>query len=121
MAPSRPRTLVTVVAAALASGLALGACGGPSAADREAVTHTVRMSGTSFVPAEITITAGDRVTWLNEDYFPHTATSEAAGFDSGAVAAGDSWTVVIDRPGTFDYVCSLHPPMVGRLIVRDTE
>ena len=103
---------------ALASSLVLGACGGQVASDHPPKTHTIRMSGTSFAPAEITVAAGDRITWINEDYFPHTATSEDGRFDSGAIAAGASWTLTTENSGDFDYLCTFHPTMRGRLMVR---
>ena len=117
--PGRPgpgtRRLVLTIAAA--SSLALGACGAPAAEPRPPVTHTVRMSGTSFVPAELTVAVGDHVRWVNEDNFPHTATS-ADRFDSGTIGASGSWTYTAAEAGTFDYVCSFHPTMTGTLLVR---
>ena len=82
-----------------------------------AASHTIVMDGTAFTPATATVQRGDRVTWVNRDPFPHTATASGA-FDSGSVADGASWTWVADKTGTFDYVCTLHPTMKGRLVVR---
>jgi plastocyanin len=82
-----------------------------------AKTHTVAMDGTRFIPETITVKQGDRVVWVNKDPFPHTATS-AGAFDSGNVAAGKSWSHVVRKPGTFAYVCTLHPGMKGKLVVR---
>ena len=82
-----------------------------------AANHTIVIDGTAFAPAAATVQRGDRVTWVNKDPFPHTATANGA-FDSGSIAAGASWTWVPDKTGTFDYVCTLHPTMKGRLVVR---
>lgn len=98
------------LAAALLAGLA--------SAGVAAATHTIAIDGTAFVPAEVTVQRGDRVTWTNRDPFPHTATAGGRGFDSGSVAPGRSWTWVARAPGTYDYVCTLHPTMKGRVIVR---
>jgi len=82
-----------------------------------AATHTIVIDGTAFAPARATVQRGDRVTWVNKDPFPHTATARGT-FDSGSIAAGASWTWVADRTGTFDYVCTLHPTMKAQLVVR---
>ena len=57
-----------------------------------AKTHTIAMDGTRFIPETITVKQGDRVVWVNKDPFPHTATAGGT-FDSGSVAAGQSWSV----------------------------
>ena len=82
-----------------------------------AANHTVVMDGTAFAPATVTVQRGDRVTFINKDPFPHTATAKGA-FDSGSIAAGASWTWVADKAGTFDYLCTLHPTMKAKLVVR---
>jgi plastocyanin len=82
-----------------------------------ASTHTVAMDGTRFVPETLTVARGDRVTWVNKDPFPHTATASGT-FDSKSVAAGTSWSYVADARGEFAYVCTLHPGMKGKLVVR---
>jgi len=95
----------------VAAGLAIA---GPAAA----ATHSIAMDGTRFVPETITVHAGDTVVWTNKDPFPHTATSRAAGFDSGNVAPDKSWRYVARTAGTFPYECTLHPTMNGTLIVQ---
>jgi len=83
-----------------------------------AANQTVVIDGTAFAPVSVTVQRGDRVTWTNKDPFPHTATAQDRTFDSRSIAAGDSWTWVADKAGTFDYVCTLHPTMKARLVVR---
>jgi len=82
-----------------------------------AETYTVAMDGTRFVPEAITVKQGDRVVWVNQDPFPHTATAHGT-FDSGSIAPGHSWSYAARDPGEFAYVCTLHPGMKGMLIVR---
>jgi plastocyanin len=82
-----------------------------------AKTRTVAMDGTRFVPETITVKRGDRVTWVNQDPFPHTATADRI-FDSKSIPAGASWSYVAREPGKFAYVCTLHPGMKGTLIVQ---
>ena len=82
-----------------------------------AANHTVVIDATAFAPATLTVQRGDRVTWVNKDPFPHSATAKGV-FDSGSIAAGASWSWVADKAGTFDYVCTLHPTMKAQLVVR---
>jgi plastocyanin len=78
----------------------------------------VKLSGLRFAPQSLTVHAGDRIQWLNDDLVPHTATAKDKAFDSGDIAAGQSWTFVAREAGTFDYACRYHPMMTGRLVVQ---
>jgi plastocyanin len=71
-----------------------------------------------FTPRTLIVRRGERVRWINRDPFPHTVTAKNGGFDSHSIPAGGSWTFVARVPGTYDYVCTLHPTMTGRLEVR---
>ncbi len=88
------------------------ACGrGPAAAPPAPATHTVTMEAMRFSPETLTIRAGDTVVWVNKDLFAHTATTSAPGFDSGEIAAGQSWSTTLPSAGAFPYICSYHPTM----------
>lgn len=80
--------------------------------------HVVTMDGTGFTPKELTVGAGDTVTWINKDPFPHNVASTAAGFASGDVEPDSKWQWRASRAGRFRYVCTLHPGMTGTLIVE---
>jgi plastocyanin len=90
----------------------------------EPQTHVVTLEGMGFNPANLAVRKGDRVTWVNKDLFPHTATATApaAGtrkaFDSHSIAPGASWTFVAGKAGDYSYGCAFHPTMKGRLTVR---
>jgi plastocyanin len=68
------------------------------------------------------VKAGDVVVWRNKDPFPHTATARVngrtKGFDSQAIAPGQSWTYTAKARGEFDYICSFHPTMTATLRVE---
>jgi plastocyanin len=71
-----------------------------------------------FTPAEVTIAAGQSVTWTNNGTQAHTATADnGSAFDTGMVAKGDSKTITFDTPGTFTYHCTPHPWMKGTITV----
>ena len=78
-----------------------------------------------FVPAEITVTKGSTVTWTNDDSTIHTVvqgsaqggSGETPAFDSSIIANGATWEHTFDTAGEFDYYCSLHPFMTGKVTV----
>lgn len=85
---------------------------------RKPRTHTVTMENMRFQPRTFTVTRGDTVVWVNKDLVPHTATSEAGGFDSQLVAADKSWRFTVQKKGDFAYVCTFHPTMTAMLRVK---
>jgi plastocyanin len=93
---------------------------GPAAAAeaRKPVTRTVTIDALVFLPAAITVNAGDTIVWVNKDPFPHTVTSKPGGFDSGTIAPGESWRYTLTKKGTFEYLCTFHPTMTATLRVR---
>jgi plastocyanin len=70
------------------------------------------------MPDELSVTVGTTVTWMNTDSVVHTSTSDAAGWNSGTVAPGAQFSVAFQTAGTFPYHCSIHPGMVGTVVVR---
>ena len=82
-----------------------------------AATHAVAIADFAFSPPMLTITAGDTVTWTNEDQAVHTATSVTGAFDSGDLAQGASFSFTFTTPGTYAYLCSPHPDMTGQIVV----
>ncbi len=79
---------------------------------------TVVVANLAFDPAQITISTGTTVSWINEDSVPHTVTSTDGAFDSGVFDPGANFTWSFDQPGSFPYVCQLHPQMQGTVIVE---
>ena len=71
-----------------------------------------------FAPTSLTVKAGSTVTWTNKDDEPHTVVSDAGLFRSGAMDTNESFSFRFDRPGTYHYVCSIHPRMVGTIVVQ---
>jgi plastocyanin len=96
----------------------LTSCAGPGAKAATGKTYAVSMDGTAFVAPDITVDVGDTIVWKNEDPFPHTATSQSAGFDSKKIREGQSWSYTTTKKGDFHYVCTLHENMTGVIHVR---
>jgi plastocyanin len=71
-----------------------------------------------FAPLTVTIPAGTTLTWTNRDDEPHTIVSETGLFRSGALDTNESFSFKFEKPGTYPYTCSIHPRMVGTIVVR---
>lgn len=81
---------------------------------------TVSIANNLFVPATVTIAAGGTVTWTNNDTVIHTATATDSSWDSGFMAkAGGTYQRTFPTAGTYPYLCTLHPEMVGTVVVVD--
>jgi len=82
-------------------------------------TTTVEIRNNAFNPSELNVAPGTTVTFVNRDDVPHTATSDNKLFDSGELAPGASFPVVLDGAGTVTYHCTLHPEMQGSIVVGE--
>jgi len=71
-----------------------------------------------FQPMSLTVKAGSTVIWTNMDEEPHTVVSSSGQFRSNALDTKDSFSFKFDKPGTYSFVCSIHPQMVGTIIVQ---
>jgi plastocyanin len=71
-----------------------------------------------FSPASVTVKAGSTVTWTNLDDEPHTVFSDAGLFRSSALDTKDSFAYKFDKAGTYHYLCTIHPRMVGTIVVE---
>ena len=83
-------------------------------------TNKVTMENMSFSPDSITVKKGTTVTWTNNDNTAHTVTSDSEhGPKSDIINPGQSYTFTFSDEGTFDYHCSIHTFMTGKVIVTD--
>ena len=71
-----------------------------------------------FVPERLEVAVGDRITWTNRDFVPHSVTAKERGVESGDLTEGKSFTYVARKPGEIDYICRLHPVMHGTIVVK---
>jgi plastocyanin len=90
--------------------------------DMEMDEAEVIMQSNTYQPAEMTVSVGTTVTWVNEDSFDHTITAGTRGEPSGlfdaTVAAGGNFSYTFEEAGTYDYYCTIHPGMNGTIIVE---
>ena len=77
------------------------------------------MKDSEFRPNHATVPPGTTVTWRNDDGFEHDVTF-AGGPASGTLLGGGTWERTFDEAGAFDYECTIHPGMVGRVTVTES-
>ena len=63
------------------------------------------------------MTAGTTLVWTNTGALPHTVTASNGSFDSGFVMAGQTYRRTFNTPGSYPYICTLHPGMAGSITV----
>jgi plastocyanin len=73
----------------------------------------------SYSPTSIEINSGTAVTWTNDDTVIHTVTDTQKTFDSEFIQAGGTWQYTFEKPGQYDYLCTLHPWMKGTVSVTE--
>ena len=81
-----------------------------------AAEHHVVIDGMKFTPQVVQVKKGDTIVWENRDMFVHNVT--AAGVKSGDLQPGTTWRWAVPATMSFDYLCTLHPVMKGRVEVK---
>jgi plastocyanin len=81
--------------------------------------NAVAIKGFAFAPAALTVTAGTKVTWTNQDSDAHTVTSAGSGgpLNSKAMGTGDTFSFTFTKAGTYRYLCTIHPFMTATVTV----
>lgn len=137
------KTLFAPALIALAFGLS--ACGGGDDDDTstvtESTTETSSETGASapapsgeaaraekvaivdfaYDPDPVIVQVGGKVTWLNQDSAPHTATAEDGSFDTGTLEEGKLKSETFKQAGTYAYICEIHPDMHGTVEVVEKD
>ena len=105
-----------LAAAAAAATVVAAGCGSTGSSTPVATTSVSMAKSYRFDPKVIEVKAGDTVTWTNNDNFTHTVKVDGQG--DHKVGRGESVSITFGRPGTYDYVCTLHShDMHGTVIV----
>ncbi len=77
----------------------------------------VEIEDFSYRPDPVTIEEGGKVIWKNRDSAPHTATAADGSFDTGTIEEDKLKSETFKEPGTYAYICSIHPQMHGTVEV----
>lgn len=128
-AAGRWRLMAILLAALIAAvGVALGyasaaastgGAGGGTSAISTNLQNTVVIKNFAYGPATMTVAPGTKITVVNQDRAPHTVTAVNKSFDTGTIAGGQRGEMTAPTtPGTYPYICAMHPSMTGTLIVK---
>jgi plastocyanin len=109
-------TTFAVLLAILAGGSAV--TGYASSEQSKMAASEVSVDNFTFGPETITVAANSTVTWVNHDDVPHVIASTDGLFRSKALDTDDKYSFTFAKPGTYQYFCTVHPKMVGKIIVR---
>ena len=110
----RTQLVLTAVGALLLGGMEMFL---PSAAETSDMAKIV-VKDFTFNPTPLTVKTGATVTWTNMDDEPHTVVSDTGTFKSGGMDTNESFSYKFDKPGTYHFTCSIHPRMVGTIVVQ---
>ncbi len=138
-----------LVPALIAMAFGLSACGGGDDSDTSTVTESATGSTESessessgsapapsgeaaraekveivdfaYDPDPVIVQVGGKVTWLNQDSAPHTATAEDGSFDTGTLEEGKLKSETFKQAGTYAYICEIHPDMHGTVEVVEKD
>jgi amicyanin len=123
--PLSPLLALVVLAAGILASAGLGLR--TAAAGRDvpvapvaATSPSVQIANFAFAPQVLTVTAGDSITWTNQDEAPHTVTTTSAprAISSPMLSKGQSFTFRFTVPGTYSYYCAVHPDMRAQVVVN---
>ena len=81
-----------------------------------AQANAVTIQNFAFNPGTLTVKQGTKVTWTNQDSAAHKIKSDT--FNSPSLNQGDTFEFVFTAKGSYDYSCSIHPSMTGKIVVE---
>jgi plastocyanin len=84
---------------------------------RSASDPAVTIADFHFTPPTTTVHVGETITWTNDGPSAHTATAKDGSFNTGTLSKGQSASHTFTKPGTYAYVCTIHPFMHGTITV----
>ncbi len=96
----------------------LAAAGSVASQTPPPATTVINIKNFAFMAMTTVVPVGGQVTWKNLDGEPHTVVSLDGAFRSVALDEGDSFTFRFTKPGTYAYVCSIHPQMKAIIVVK---
>ena len=106
------------VTAVLAAALPELTAAGEAVVAAAAGPATIKIDNFTFAPGTLTITAGTTVIWKNEDDSPHRIGDQNGTFKSAALDTDDTFSHTFAAPGEYPYICTIHPYMVGKIVVK---
>jgi plastocyanin len=91
---------------------------GDTAIQAGAQAAAIQIDNFHYTPPSLTVAPGTTVTWTNADDSPHTVREKDGKFKSSALDTDDKFSQAFAAPGEYEYFCSIHPYMTGKIIVK---
>jgi plastocyanin len=119
---SRQIIASSLVSIGLASLLVAATPGVLSAGDMAvqagAQAAAIQIDSFHYTPPSLVVAPGTTVTWTNADDSPHTVREKDGKFKSAALDTDDTFSQTFTAPGEYEYFCSIHPYMTGKIVVK---
>jgi plastocyanin len=93
----------------------------PAPSGEAARAAKVKIVEFTYGPDPVTVQAGGKVIWQNEDTAPHTATADDGSFDTDTIERGKLGSATFKQAGTYPYFCEIHPTMHGTVEVVEKD
>ena len=106
------------VIALLLAGASESPSAGEAAVQAAANPAAVKIDNFNFTPPTLVVVPGTTVTWTNDDDSPHTVREKDGKFKSAALDTDETFSQTFSTPGEYEYICSIHPRMVGKIVVK---
>lgn len=115
------KTLLVWSAASFLLGVAMIATQGKASAkmieDKPGIV-TVKMINFTYSPDPLTVPVGTTVRWVNYDDDQHNVVSDDKSFKSKLLDKTQEYSYTFTKKGTYRYICSIHPKMVGKVVIE---
>jgi plastocyanin len=115
MAPKTMLLLGGLGAAALVTAVVPWARSAGAGAQTSAA---IEIDNFHYTPPTLIVAPGTTVTWKNDDDSPHSVREKDGKFKSAALDTDDTFSQTFANPGEYEYFCSIHPYMTGKIVVR---
>jgi plastocyanin len=110
--------IVVTLFAAFAAWSGAKSPAGTNSVTAAAAGPEIEITNFSFAPATVTVPAGTQVTWTNKDEIGHNVVTADKSIKSNVLDTNEKFTFTFTKPGTYSYICTLHPRMKGTVVVQ---
>jgi plastocyanin len=118
MIKARTRLYALAIATAVMSTAMSGTSARAGQDIKPAKTAAIDIDNFKFGMASIDVVVGTTVIWTNHDDVPHTVVSSKKIFKSPPLDTGEAFSHTFNEAGTFEYYCSVHSRMTGKIVVK---
>jgi plastocyanin len=86
-----------------------------------AKSASIQIDNFHYTPAMLVVAPGTTITWKNDDDSPHSVREKDGKFKSAALDTDDTFSQTFAAPGEYEYFCSIHPYMTGKIVVKPAD